>query len=55
MAIGSWAGGGLGGRLASRINPERLRTGVVLLGLVVLLVPLLSGVRNVGRVCDDFD
>lgn len=41
MAIGSWAGGGLGGRLASRINPERLRNGVVLLGLIVALVFLL--------------
>ncbi len=38
MAVGSWAGGGLGGRLASRVNPERLRTAVVLLGLVVALL-----------------
>ncbi len=38
MAVGSLAGGALGGRLASRINPARLRAVVVLLGVAVAIV-----------------
>ena len=38
MAAGALAGGALGGRLASRINPSRLRAVVVLLGLVVAML-----------------
>jgi len=37
MAAAALAGGALGGRLASRINPARLRAVVVVLGLVVAL------------------
>ncbi len=38
MAVGALAGGALGGRLASRINPARLRAVVVLLGVAVAIV-----------------
>lgn len=38
MAIAALAGGALGGRLASRINPARLRAVVVVLGLGVAAV-----------------
>lgn len=38
MAGGSVLGGALGGRLASRVNPERLRGLVVVLGLVLAVV-----------------
>jgi len=38
MAAGALLGGALGGRVASRINPARLRAVVVLLGLVVAAV-----------------
>ncbi len=37
MAVAALAGGALGGRLASRINPARLRAVVVVLGLAVAL------------------
>jgi uncharacterized protein len=38
MAVAALAGGALGGRLASRINPAQLRSVVVILGLVVATV-----------------
>ena len=38
MAAGSVVGGGLGGRLARRLNPERLRSAVVGLGLLLAMV-----------------
>lgn len=41
MALGALAGGALGGRVASRVNPNHLRAGVVLLGLAVATVFLL--------------
>lgn len=41
MAVGAVAGGALGGRLAGRINPARLRAVVVLLGVAVATVFVL--------------
>jgi uncharacterized membrane protein YfcA len=38
MAVGALAGGAVGGRVASRINPAQLRAAVVLLGLAVAVV-----------------
>jgi uncharacterized membrane protein YfcA len=35
MAMGSMVGGALGGRLAGRVNPEHLRWGVVMAGVVI--------------------
>lgn len=43
MAAAALAGGLLGGRIADRIDPDRLRTLVVLVGLVVGLTFLLQG------------
>lgn len=43
MAAGALAGGALGGRLASRINPERLRAVVVVVGLLVAVSFLRRG------------
>jgi uncharacterized membrane protein YfcA len=41
MALGALVGGRLGGGLAGRINPERLRWLVAGLGLALALISLL--------------
>jgi uncharacterized membrane protein YfcA len=43
MACGSVLGGALGGRLASKVSPERLRGLVVIFGLVLAVVFFLRG------------
>jgi uncharacterized protein len=43
MAFGALAGGALGGRLASRIHPQVLRTIVVAVGLVMAVIYFIKG------------
>lgn len=38
LALGALAGGAIGGRLAARLNPAKLRLAVVLIGLVMAVV-----------------
>jgi uncharacterized membrane protein YfcA len=41
MAAGALVGGALGGRLAGKVNPDTLRTFVVIAGVVLALVYFL--------------
>jgi len=38
MAGGSWLGGVAGGRLVSRVDPDRFRLAVVFVGAVITIV-----------------
>ena len=38
MAVGSWVGGVAGGRMATKLNPERFRLIVVVIGAIITVV-----------------